>query len=114
MKIEKFHIYLADLGNKFGNELGKVRPVIVIQTDLLNRREHVTTIVCPITSRINLNLDILRVHLNSPKTGLTAPSDILLDQIRAIDNLRFKKHLGSISPLESEKIKENLNILILE
>ena len=36
MTIKKFHLYLADLNPRMGTEPGKTRPVVVIQTDLLN------------------------------------------------------------------------------
>jgi mRNA interferase MazF len=114
MKIEKFNIYLADLGNKFENEPGKIRPVVVVQSDLLNRENHTTTIVCPVTSRINLNLTIIRVHLGIKGTGLNTASDVLIDQVRAIDNKRFKKHLGKLNSNDSQRVLENLSILIRE
>lgn len=47
----KFHIYLADLNSQFGTEPGKIRPVIVIQTDMLNQI-HPSTIVLPVTTKI--------------------------------------------------------------
>lgn len=114
MKIEKFHIYLADLGQKFGHEPGKIRPVVVIQTDLLNRENHPSTIICPLTSQVNLNLNIIRVHINNQISGLNIPSDILLDQVRAIDNVRFRRHLGKLNHTQAKRMLENLSILILE
>ena len=36
MEIKKWHVYLADLNPHMGTEPGKVRPVVVVQTDLLN------------------------------------------------------------------------------
>ena len=39
MKIKQFEIWIADLNPRMGTEAGKIRPVIVVQTDLLNK-EH--------------------------------------------------------------------------
>ena len=36
MKIKQYEIWLADLNPTRGTELGKTRPVVIIQTDLLN------------------------------------------------------------------------------
>lgn len=36
MKIKQFEIWIADLNPRRGTETGKIRPVIVVQTDLLN------------------------------------------------------------------------------
>lgn len=113
MKIEKFHIYLADLNPRMGTEPGKVRPVVIIQTDLLNNT-HPSTIICPITSKVIKEADLLRVHLTSKSAGLDVNSDILIDQIRAIDNRRFVKRIGRLTPSQCDKLMENLKLLILE
>ena len=113
MNIKKFHIYLADLNPKYGAEPGKVRPVVVIQTDLLNDI-HPSTIVCPITTHIIEKSSILRVHLSRKGTKLKNDSDILVDQIRAIDNKRFIKHIGKLNIKHKQILLENLKILLFE
>ena len=113
MKIEKFGVYLADLKPSFGTEPGKSRPVVVVQTDLLNGI-HPSTIVCPMTSRVVRGLETLRVHVAEKESGLTQASDILVDQIRAIDNRRFRRRLGRLSESSRMKLTENLHILVLE
>ena len=113
MKIEKFHIYSADLNPRIGTEPGKTRPVVVIQTDLLNNT-HPSTIVCPLTTKVIKQTYILRVHVPAGESGLNQSSDILVDQIRAIDNQRFKKHVGKLTVVRQNQLLENLKILILE
>ncbi len=113
MTIKKFHVYTADLNPRFGTEPGKLRPVVVIQTDLLNPI-HPSTIICPISTKIHPESDLLRVHLRKGEAGLEKPSDILVDQVRAIDNKRFIKHLGTISDRNKAKLLDNLKILLLE
>ena len=112
MKIEKFHIYLTDLNPRLGTEPGKVRPVVVVQTNLLNNT-HPSTIVCPLTTKVNLGAHILRVHLQKGTSGLSKDSDILVDQIRAIDNRRFKTHMGVLVVRDRQKLLQNLHLLIL-
>ena len=113
MNIEKFGVYSADLNPAFGTEPGKLRAVVVVQTDLLNNT-HPSTIVCPVTSNVIKELDSLRVHLSDRETGLRKDSDILVDQIRSIDNRRFRKKLGKLSLNCRNKLLENLELLILE
>ena len=114
MKVEKFHIYLADLNPRMGTEAGKTRPVVVIQTELLNNI-HPSTIICPISSKVIKEASILRVHLpGKASCGLSQDSDILVDQVRAIDNRRFRKFLGKLEFAQKEKLLENLHILIFE
>ena len=109
MKINQYDIWLADLNPSRGTEPGKTRPVVVIQTDLLNET-HLSTIVCPITTNVQKDVDIFRVHLK--KNQLDKLSDILVDQIRAIDNKRLTNRLGELTKEQREKLKENLRIVL--
>lgn len=111
MRIKQFEIWIADLNPRIGTETGKIRPVIVIQTDLLNK-EHPSTIVCPITTNVKPNSEILRVHLKKRKFGLKEDCDIMIDQIRAIDNKRLVKKVGVVDSDTAEKIGENLKIVL--
>jgi mRNA interferase MazF len=113
MKIEKFHIYLADLNPRMGTEPGKIRPVIVLQTDLLNNI-HPSTVICPLTTKIIKDADILRIHLSKKETGLDQDSDILVDQIRSIDNRRLLKHIGKLKQQHQQQLLDNIKTLILE
>jgi len=111
MKIKQFHIWIADLNPGMGTETGKIRPVIVIQTDLLNSI-HPSTIVCPISSNVQLESEILRVHLKKGMAGLKEDCDILIDQIRAIDNKRLQKKIGSLPEDVEFILKQNLAIIL--
>jgi len=111
VEIKKGHVYIADLNPHRGTEPGKIRPVVVVQTDLLNGF-HPSTIVCPITTHVSPKTELLRVHLATGEGGIKEPSDILVDQIRAIDNRRFVKRAGSISPRHLKRLVENIRILL--
>jgi mRNA interferase MazF len=111
MEIRKWNVYLADLSPRFGTEPGKTRPVVVVQTDLLNNR-HPSTIVCPLTTHIHAQSNILRVHLRKGEAGLMEKSDIMIDQLRAIDNRRFLKRLGMIGRASQRKLAENIQIIL--
>ncbi len=65
MEIKQFDIWIADLNPQIGTEPGKMRPVLVIQTNLLNLVNHTSTLVCPITSNVKKNSEVLRVHIPS-------------------------------------------------
>jgi mRNA interferase MazF len=109
MKISQFDIWLANLNPSKGTEPGKIRPVVVIQTNLLNG-EHPSTIVCPITTNVQPELEILRIHLK--KTQLDKPSDVLVDQIRAIDNRRLIEKVAKLTKEQSLSLKRNLQIVL--
>ncbi len=112
MSIKQYEIWIADLNPQIGTEPGKTRPVLVIQTDLLNKIPHPSTIICPITTSIEKNADILRVHLKKGMANLNENCDIMIDQIRAIDNTRLIKKIGHLPSALIEKVKENILITL--
>ena len=114
MNIKQFYIYLANLDPPFGAEPGKIPPVVVVQTDFLNSKSHLTTLVCPLTSNIHENSIFLRVHLSKSETNLREASDILVDQIRSIDNRRFIKEIGRLNVKAQEQLIRNLQIVLFE
>jgi mRNA interferase MazF len=110
MKGKQFEIWIADMNPAAGTEPGKIRPVVIVQTDLLNKH-HPSSIVCPLTANVQKGSDILRVHLKKGNCELKEDCDIMIDQIRAIDNKRLRVKTG-IVPVEAVlKIKENLKII---
>ncbi|MCX6204980.1 MAG: type II toxin-antitoxin system PemK/MazF family toxin [Bacteroidetes bacterium] len=109
MKIKQYDIWLADLNPSRGTEPGKTRPVVIIQTDLLND-QHLSTIICPITTNIQPEIELLRVHLR--KSQLDKASDILVDQIRAIDNKRLLQKLGRLTAVQINTLKHNIQIVL--
>ncbi|UKT62924.1 type II toxin-antitoxin system PemK/MazF family toxin [Pedobacter mucosus] len=112
MEIKHFEIWIADLNPQTGTEPGKSRPVLVLQSNLLNKIGHPSTIICPITTNIQHDAEILRVHLKKGMANLNEDCDIMMDQIRAIDNKRLIKKIGVIPSDLINKIKENLAIIL--
>ena len=112
MPIKQFEIWIADLNPQIGTEPGKTRPVLVIQTNLLNKIPYPSTIVCPITTNVKKDAEILRVHLKKGTGNLHQPCDIMIDQIRAIDNKRLTKRIGILPDDLIELVKENIQIVL--
>jgi mRNA interferase MazF len=112
MSINQFEIWIADLSPQIGTEPGKTRPVLVIQSNLLNNINHPSTIVCPIIRNVIRDSEILRVHLNKGTANLNQASDIMIDQIRSIDNRRLTKKLGILPEEVIDLVKENIKIVL--
>lgn|SRR5690554_6063160 len=112
MPIKQYEIWIADLNPKMGTEPGKTRPVLVVQTNLLNQIPHPSTIVCPLTTNVKTGAEILRVHIKKGEANLHQHCDVMIDQIRAIDNKRLVKKVGNLPQNLIEKVKENLMIII--
>jgi mRNA interferase MazF len=111
MKIKQFDICIADLEPQRGTETGKVRPILIVQTNLLNN-EHPSSVVCPITPNVEKDSEILRVHIKKGVANLKVDSDIMIDQIRAIDNRRLVNKIGALTKDLQIKVKENIKIIL--
>ncbi|MBE9467503.1 MAG: type II toxin-antitoxin system PemK/MazF family toxin [Bacteroidetes bacterium] len=112
MSIKQFEIWIADLNPQIGTETGKTRPVLVVQTNLLNNIPHPSTIVCPISTNVKKESEILRVHLKKGFANLHQNCDIMIDQIRSIDNKRLIKKVGNLPNDLKELVKENILIIL--
>lgn len=103
-------LYLADLRPRQGTEAGKLRPVLVIQTDLLNEAQHPSTWVLPCTTRLS-GESLLRVALPRGIAGNAAECEVMIDQSRAIDNRRLRRALGDLPKPILREVKEKLRRL---
>jgi mRNA interferase MazF len=111
MEIARGVFYLADLNPRRGTEPGKTRPVLVIQTDLLTRAGHPSCIVLPLTTQIQSDAEPLRVRVPAGHPGFDVDSDVMIDQIRAIDNRRLFRGdtealIKEIAPAATEILSE--------
>ena len=109
---EQFDVWLVNLNPARGTEPGKIRPCVIIQTNLLNQVGHPSTLICPITSQISEDENILRVRIDQKDTGLDQESEILVDQIRALDNRRFLEKLGKISKEKALELRTKLKAVM--
>ncbi len=81
-------VWLADLNPRHGTEPGKTRPVVIVQAQPLLDADHPSTLVIPLTTKLVAEAEPLRVRI--PAAGaLRKDSELLIDQLRAIDNRRL-------------------------
>ncbi len=110
MRVRRGSLYLADLSPHEGTEAGKVRPVLVIQTDLLNDTKHPSTWVLPCTTRLS-GENLLRVPLPRGIAGNREDCEVMIDQSRAIDNRRLLKPLKPLPASILREVEEKLRRL---
>ncbi len=87
-----------------------MRPVLVIQTDLLNELRHPSTWVLPCTTRLS-GENILRVPLPRGIAGNREDCEIMIDQSRAIDNRRFLRALRALPGEILREVEDKLRLL---
>lgn len=103
-------LWAADLDPRAGTEAGKVRPVVVVQSDLLNETGHPSTWVLPCTTRLT-GTNVLRVELPAGIAGNRRDCEVMIDQSRAIDRSRLRRVLGSVPPPLMAEIGEKLRLV---
>ena len=89
MVIHRGDIYYADLRPVVGSEQGGVRPVLIIQNDIVNKNSP-TFICAAITSQMNKAKLPTHVELDSSRYALVKDSVVLLEQLRTIDKKRLR------------------------
>ena len=106
-------IWLVNLNpSKKPNEIGKIRPALIFQNDYLNESDYQTTIILPLTTSLIDDAKPLRYRVRS-RDNLKKDSDILIANIRAIDNVRLIEKISQLTKDEMNEIKELLDEVLL-
>ena len=106
MDYKQKHIVLVNLYPKKGDEVGKIRPCIIL-SDSLDNKELDTLIVVPLSSTLIDDVYPYRVRL-SRNENLHKASDVLANQLRTISKKRVIESIGEISDYDYEKIRNAL------
>lgn len=110
MNYKQGEVYLARLNPSKGNEPGKDRPVIVVQSDGLNEANYPTCIIVPCSS-VDMPETIIRPIIN--EDFFDKKTYALLDQVRAVDVAkRFLKKVGQLSDKNLSLVIASLKNLI--
>jgi len=87
---DRGEIWLADLNPPHGTEPGKTRPVLILQSQALLDAQHPSTYIIPLTTKLVDDAEPLRLRI-PPEGKRSRDSDLLMDQMRAIDNRRLMR-----------------------
>jgi mRNA interferase MazF len=82
---ERGEIWIANLNPRRGTEPGKTRPVLIVQAQALIDAGHPSTVIVPLTTNLIDDAEPLRIRVPA-RASLRRDSDILIDQLRAIDS----------------------------
>ncbi len=112
MHIKKGEVYLANLGNMNQFDIGKVRPVLVFQNNMLNKMLERTkfndVVVLPLSSQIREN-DFC--YFLKKQDALEKDSVILCNAVKMISAKRLLLDKGLVIKLDNEQIKDIEKIL---
>ena len=109
----QYEIWVADLDPPIGSEPGKVRPIVILQTDSLNRIGHSTFVACAISSQQREGVSLIRLLVEPTDfNGLLRNSYILCDQIRSIDMHRLKGRIGVLDKQTIQLLNESIKAIL--
>ncbi len=102
--IRRGEVYWVDFEPVRGSEQGRLRPALVVQNDVGNEYSPIT-IVIPITSRISPKRYPQNVFFPAGAAGLPKDSELVTNQIRAVDKSRLREKLGAFSDEQMETVE---------
>ncbi|KAF0221790.1 MAG: hypothetical protein FD174_121 [Geobacteraceae bacterium] len=106
--IRRGEIWVANLNPNKGSEVGKIRPVVVLQVDELTVTGLGTIIAAPLTTQLRPAFEPLRVKI-SARDRLEKECHIMVEQTRAFDRSRFGEGpLTSLTPHEMAAVEHSL------
>ncbi len=107
MVVERFDVYLVNLDPTVGHEIQKTRPCLIISPDEMNR--HISTvIVAPMTTKGQPYPTRVACRFQG-KEG-----QVVLDQIRTIDESRLIRKLGRLSKRTQAEVLITLGEMFAE
>jgi len=96
ISVKRGEIWLADLNPIRGSEQAGIRPVIIFQTELINKFT-TTVLAIPLTTNLHRASIASCVLIHKDNTGLANDSVALCHQLRAPDKTRLLHKLGMMS-----------------
>jgi mRNA interferase MazF len=97
MVVNRFDVYLVNLDPTVGREIKKTRPCLVVSPDEMNHHIR-TVIVAPMTTKGRAYPTRVTCRFKG-KAG-----QVVLDQLRTVDNARFARKLGRISQKTADRV----------
>jgi mRNA interferase MazF len=106
--MKRGEIWLGRLNPARGAEVGKTRPVLIVQDNALTASGSRTVIILPLTTQVATDREPGNVTL-AARSDLHAPSQVMTDSPRALDRERLLKGpLARVSPDEMLAVEKGL------
>jgi mRNA interferase MazF len=110
--LNRGEIWWADLAEPIGSSPGFRRPVVIVQSDALNRSRINTVICVPLTSNTAWADAPGNVLLSSKITGLSKDSVANVSQIVTVDKSILLERVGNISDAKLDLILTGIDIVL--
>jgi mRNA interferase MazF len=105
-------VFWADLPPPAGSGPGFRRPVIVVQSDSLNRSRLQTIVCIPLTGNLRLARMPQNVLLSAARTGLPSDSVANTAHVFPVDRFLLIERVGQLDDRDFERLLNGLNIVL--
>lgn len=112
MVISQGEVWWADLGEPIGSSPGYRRPVVVVQSDDLNRSLIGTVICVPLTSNMKWAQAPGNVALTYKDTGLPKDSVANVSLIVSMDKRQLTERVGKLSRRRLELVLAGIDVVL--
>ena len=112
MEIRRGHLYLVDFTPRIKTKPGKLRPAVVLQSNLVSEAGYPSTVVVPATTQLVENAGLLRLRLKRGVAGIERDSDVLIGQLIAVANESFRREIGALPVALLQDLERRVRILL--
>jgi len=106
MELNRGDIVIVNLYPKKGDEVGKIRPAVIVSGDDENAILD-TVMLMPLSTDLIDNMGPYRMRILA-RDDLKEDSDILINQIRALSKTRIKEKVAKLTSIEYDAVIQNL------
>ena len=112
MVIAQCEVWWADLAEPIGSAPGYRRPVVVLQSDQLNRSQIATVVCVVLTSNLRWSIAPGNVLLSAKQTGLDRDSVVNVSQLVTIDKRQLIERVGKVPKRQMEGIFSGIDLVM--
>jgi mRNA interferase MazF len=112
MVIAQGEVWWADLAEPIGSAPGYRRPVIVLQSDPLNRSQIATVVCVVLTSNLRWSIAPGNVLLAAKHTGLDRDSVANVPQLITIDKRQLTERAGKVPRKQMESVFSGIDLIM--
>lgn len=95
---------------KKADEVGKIRPAIIISDTMLNDVLDLVSVVAMTTNLID-DAQPLRIRIPS-RDSLKSDSDAMIEQLRCVSKVRIGECIGRLSDEEMQKVEYGIQVML--
>lgn len=100
--MKRGEVWVANLNPPRGREVGKIRPVLVIQADELTDAGTPMIVVLPLTTQVYPSFRLWRITIPA-RDRLEKDCQVVIDQPRSLDRTRFGD--GPLTKLTTQELR---------